>query len=316
VAVTDLERQRLADLSLAEALRVARRQDGMITREQAARAGLTDGRLRRLVRSGSWARPAPATFLAPVGDPVRGRARIATHRRPDAVVCGITAARLAGLEALPLPEPAEPVHLLVSRRTSRAPVPGIVFHLGQLQAGDVQSLAGIPSTSPARTLADLTLRFDRSRAVSALDAGLRAGWVPDTDPVLARLVGRRGAARRRPWLAEADGRSESPLETHVRLILTDAGLPPEELQYRIFDEEGAFVARVDMAWPSRGVCVEADGAAYHSDPAPAYRDRDRQNSLVRLRWRLQRVTWWDVERRPGWIVAQVAGLLAAAPEIF
>jgi very-short-patch-repair endonuclease len=287
----------------------------MITRQQALQAGLTDGRLRGLVRSGTWSRPGRTSYLVPGADAVRGKARAAIHRRPDAVVCGVTAARLAGLNALPLPGSAEPVHLLVSHRNARVAVPGVVFHVGEIEARHVHNLAGIPVTSPARTLADLTLTLDRPRAISALDAGLRAGWVPDMGPVLAQLFGRSGAGARRPWLREVDSRSESPLETHVRLIVTDAGLHPEELQYRIFDEGGGFVARVDMAWPSRGVCVEADGVEYHSDPAPAYRDRDRQNALARLHWRVQRVTWWDVERRPGWIVAQVAGLLAAAPDV-
>lgn len=288
----------------------------MITRQQALQAGLSEGRLRWLVRSGAWARAARATYLVPGADPVRGRARAVIHRRPDAVVCGVTAARLAGLDALPLAGPAEPVHLLVGRRGTRDPFSGAVIHVGEIEARDVHSLAGIPMTSPARTLADLALSFDRAHAVAALDAGLRAGWVPDMGPVLAQMFGRRGAAGRRPWLAEVDRRSESPLETHVRLIVADAGLRPEELQYRIFSDEGAFVARVDLAWPSRRVCLEADGVGYHSAPAPAYRDRDRQNALVRLHWRLQRVTWRDVEHRPGWIVAQVAALLATPPATF
>jgi hypothetical protein len=313
--VTDLDRKRLADMSLADALRIARRQDGMITREQALGAGLTAGRIRWLVRAGKWSRPGRATYLVPGADPIRGNARAAVVRRPDAVVCGITAARVAGLDALPLSGPAEPVHLLVSRRNSHVPASGIAFHVGEIEARDVHSLAGIPITSPARTLADLTLTFDRMRAISVLDAGLRAGWITDIGAIRVHLFGRPGAVTRRSWLAEVDGRSESPLETHVRLILADAGLAAEELQHHVRDEGGSVVARLDLAWPSRRVFVEADGVGYHSAPLPIHRDRDRQNRLVERGWRVQRFTWADVEHRPGWIVARVATLLAVPPEV-
>ncbi len=99
----------------------------------------------------------------------------------------------------------------------------------------------------------------------------------------------------------------------MRLVLADAGIPPEELQYPICDGSGTFVARVDMAWVSRRVCLEADGAAFHGtpvlDPKPLHHDRERQNRLQGLRWRLVRVTWKDVLTRPTYIVETVVNAL-------
>ena len=63
--------------------------------------------------------------------------------------------------------------------------------------------------------------------------------------------------RLRAALALADGRSESTFETLVRLLLVRAGLAPETLQLEVFDQNGRLYARLDMAWPSVKVGLEA-----------------------------------------------------------
>jgi very-short-patch-repair endonuclease len=122
-------------------------------------------------------------------------------------------------------------------------------------------------------------------------------------------LSRRQEARVRPALALADVRSESPLETVVRLLLTRAGLPPEILQLRLFTHHGVCYARLDLAWPSCRLAIEADGRETHDKPEALYQDRVRQNNLVLAGWTVLRFTWFDVLRRPSWVVAQVATAL-------
>jgi hypothetical protein len=68
-----------------------------------------------------------------------------------------------------------------------------------------------------------------------------------TSDELGAFVGERrglhGTARLRKAVAFADGRSESPMETRLRLILTTARLPAPEPQVALYDDGGRFIAR-------------------------------------------------------------------------
>ncbi len=106
-------------------------------------------------------------------------------------------------------------------------------------------------------------------------------------------------------LALADGRSESPLETRLRVLLTRAGLAPEALQYNVYDDDGRFLARVDLAWPSVKLAVEVDGREYHESPKALFRDRERANDLVDIRWRVIRITWRDILEHPEDVIRRI-----------
>ncbi|MCT2589540.1 hypothetical protein LHJ74_06315 [Streptomyces sp. N2-109] len=161
-----------------------------------------------------------------------------------------------------------------------------------------------------QTVADLLLTQDRMTGVSVLDSALRQGRLPGAAnsatagaaggkrAVLTLLRGRTGAPRARVWLAEGDGRAESPLETRHRLICTDAGMAPEVLQWRLADPHTGTRYRVDAGWPSRGIGVEADGEEVHSRPQAVYADRHRQNALLAAYpgLVLLRFTWQDALR--------------------
>jgi len=56
------------------------------------------------------------------------------------------------------------------------------------------------------------------------------------------------------------------------------------------------------------VCLEADGAAFHSDPPALFRDRRRQNLLIAAGWTVLRFTWAD-EAYPDDVVRAVANAL-------
>ncbi|MFG3689926.1 hypothetical protein [Micromonospora sp. NPDC047740] len=52
---------------------------------------------------------------------------------------------------------------------------------------------------------------------------------------------------------------------------------------------GAFVARLDLAWPEFKVAVEYDGR-WHDDPEQFHRDRRRLNRLLGAEWIVLHVT--------------------------
>ncbi|MCK9877598.1 DUF559 domain-containing protein [Frankia sp. Ag45/Mut15] len=56
---------------------------------------------------------------------------------------------------------------------------------------------------------------------------------------------------------------------------------------------GSIVARLDFAWPTALLALEADGVGPHSEPQALFRDRHRQNQLVHLGWEVLRFTFLD-----------------------
>jgi hypothetical protein len=149
--------------------------------------------------------------------------------------------------------------------------------------------------------------------VALVDAALFAHVVADVADVRAAVSGRRRHRRAEPWWSLVDGRAESPLETRMRLALTDAGFAPEDLQHPV-RVDGRPFARLDLAWPSRGVCLEADGGRVHSQPEALFQDRHRQNLLMARGWTVLRATWWDLPENGGDVVKTVAGALAVSAE--
>jgi len=119
--------------------------------------------------------------------------------------------------------------------------------------------------------------------------------------VLCRLAsGARGAARVRRVLGLRPAGApptESLLETlMVQLARTVPGLPVPDRQVQIHDADGAFVARVDLAWPKLGLFVELDGQ--HHKGQPVY-DARRETAIVAATgWLCGRFTWTEVVDYP------------------
>ncbi|SCG71068.1 Transcriptional regulator, AbiEi antitoxin, Type IV TA system [Micromonospora rifamycinica] len=283
--------------------RVALGQDGMVTTTQALAAGLTRDHIRQLCRSGRWTRLSRGCF-APGGGPpgatpdrVRIRAAV-TSLGPGAFAVLGSALELHGITGTRR-HPAIHVSVPVDRpRPQRRTDSALVIHQLTVDPDDIVDVAGIPATSPLRTVTDLILRLGRYPAVSVLDSALNRGFVtPESLATVPALVrGRRGAPAARSHLGEADGRAQSPLETWARLRCVDGGVPPDVLQLEVRDEDGHLLGLGDLAWRAARLIAETDGAGPHGTPEALFADRRRQNRLVNAGWRILRFTWSDALR--------------------
>jgi hypothetical protein len=280
---------------------VAARQHGVVTAAQCRRAGLSENQVKRLCRYRRWLRLNEGVYLIDADvledePPRQALIRAAVFSGgPHAVAVLQTAAELHGIAGMGRDDV---VHVSLPgafARPRRYADPGIRLHQFVFRPGDLTTVDGIAVTNAARTLADLMLRVDRFTAVCLLDSGLnrRILNAHEVELVRAHLRGRRGALRARPWLAEADERAESPLETRVRLRATDGGVPPDELQFRVRDASGNVVAIGDLAWVRARVIGEADGAEAHDNPTAIFRDRKRQNDIIGAGFTPVRFTWAD-----------------------
>lgn len=218
------------------------------------------------------------------------------------------AAQLLGIELL---EPAVR-RLTVPRNRSRLSVPGWAVVRADVPLADQHARDGLRVTSVARTVADLARVLPPSEALVAADSALRVGLAPASELLRLSTAQGSGAARVRLVGRNLDPLSGSVLESLLRWTFVTAGLPAPLTQYRVCDEYGVEVARVDFCWPSARLVVEADGFAFHSDRAAYQRDRQRGNDLTRLGWRVLRFTWEDVRGRPERVTRIVRACLGAA----
>ncbi|MFV2195671.1 hypothetical protein [Nocardiopsis sp. LOL_012] len=301
----------------AVALDTAARQYGVLSWDQAKHIGLTKSDVRRFVRNGNWRRVYPRVYavlaLVDATDPglrLRAKAMAAQLALGEAsFVGGRTAVRLWGIQGLPEGDLNE-MHMVIPARGTQRHIAGITLHTWKTRPEQVTTIDGVlRSATPQRALADTLLDVDRETAVCLMDSALNKGLIGAEEIEEVERVNwrRRGSVRLRGWWRSADGRAESPLETRVRLVCVDGGLPPTDLQHRFFDGRGRCIARVDFWWEDLDLIGEADGIGPHGSPRVLARDRTRQNALQL--WhpstRIVRFTWGDLNR-PEYILATVA----------
>ena len=278
-------------------------------RATARREGISDWQLRHR----ETVRMSRNTYLP-------GSAALDARRRIDAVLLGapasavvshLSAADVWGLE-VPLVADDGRVHLTVppgSRVRSRA---DRRIHSSEVPAAETRMVRGLPVTSSSRTWLDLASCLPAAALLAVTDQMLARGFPADEFPqILDRATGRRGVVAARRTLPWADRLAGSPMESVLRWLILDAGLPRPVLQYVIRDAHGGFVGQVDLAWPELRVIVEFDGDV-HRDRRVFVRDVRRQNGLVLAGWQLLRFTSADVLGRDRQTVGTIAGALGLA----
>jgi len=220
----------------------------------------------------------------------------------------------AALWDVPLIGPDDPVTVIVPPGTSLRTQKHLVVRRMQLDAADVKSMFGLPVTSVARTVFDVARLLPQVDAVVALDAFFnRRKAFPDQ--ILAYLDKHAGwpyIQAARVALSLSDGRSESVMETKLRLVLLDGGLPAPARQVKITrtlpDGRIRVLARVDLAYEEWKLAIEYDGD-HHRDQSTYRFDMGRQNELYVAGWTVIRFNADDVLRFPDRTVAIVRAML-------
>ena len=94
------------------------------------------------------------------------------------------------------------------------------------------------------------------------------------------------------------------MESVLRWLLHEAGLPRPVLQHEVRNTAGRFLGRADMAWPDRKVLVEFDGDV-HRERDVFVDDVRRQNRLITAGWTVLRFASADVLGRPDEVIAEI-----------
>ena len=222
---------------------------------------------------------------------------------------GLTAAWLLGLDG----SWSEPVEVTVPREVPVRARAGVKLRRAALPESDVVAQRGLRVTSAMRTVCDLGSRADLVESVVAVDMAMHAGLVKpsELESYVATHAGTKGIKRLRRAVGLAESRSESPMETRLRIQLIRGRLPRPLVQSELCDSKGRFVGRVDLYYPDRRLAIEYDGAG-HKDRLHA--DLQRQNALLNAGYHLLRFTAVDLHQ-PKSVVAEVRKVRASLPVI-
>jgi hypothetical protein len=227
---------------------------------------------------------------------------------PESVFAGATAAWLLGLDMSPI----DPVEIVVPAGSGVRSRTGLSVRHCEISRSDISTVRGLRVTTLRRTLIDLCVRLPAVEALVAIDMAVAARL---TDPAAllryAEATKGRAGSRGLKSLAALAAPAESPMETRLRWLLIQAGLPRPEVQTDLCDSGKQFVGRADLYYPAARLVLEYDGGNHRER---LVEDDRRQNLLINAGFRLLRFTASDVHRQPDVVVAQVRAALTPASD--
>jgi predicted transcriptional regulator of viral defense system len=290
-------------------LELAELQCGIVTKQQAAAAGLTRSVIASHVRYGRWQRLHPGVYATFTGRPSRlGLLWAAVlSAGPGAMLSYQTAAELAGL----VRRPSDLIHVTVpaDRRVARAP--GIVVHTSKRAVAARHPVKLPPQTRLEETVLDL------AGAARTIDDA--CDWITrclgsrlTTQDKLHQAFALRRKIRWRAELKElltpdAAG-FHSVLERHYHSnVERPHGLPSARRQARFVS--GRHNEYRDALYEGYRTAIELDGDATHGADTKWW-DVRRDNAATVDGIATLRYGWFDITQTPCLVAAEVAWVLA------
>lgn len=279
---------------------VAQRQHGIVTAAQLQQSGYSKRMIHTRVQSGELFRRHRGVLGLPGGGDTWEQKILAgvLASGPVSAASHRAASRLWDLRTVD-----SDVEVSI-RFPRRCRLDGVVVHRSRdLEPEDITEVAGIPVTTPERTICDLGLVFPEHEVARILHHSIATGLVTPRDLWNMRLrtskQGRNGTGvleRVLLELPEMAEHTESGLEImFLDLCLRNGALSPS-LQVPVKVRGQVF--RLDFAWPQERVFVEIDGARFHSTPEQLQEDARRQNLLVAAGWIPIRFRFEDLRDQP------------------
>jgi very-short-patch-repair endonuclease len=281
--------------------RIARRQFGVFTHDQAVACGYTAYQVRRRLADGEWQRIIGQS-LASAGlrtTPLI-RDRAAQLSIPGSVLAGPSAARTW---QLPVTDRGQ---FLYVGAHGGSRLSGVRMLFETPDPRDVSLFQGLPTVSRAGAIVDCLRLLSEPAAATLLDRALQQRWI-GLDELAARVARRRrrhGTPRLLRLLAAVAPGQRSVAERRLGAILRDGHVTGWRANVEIRDGAG-LIGIVDVAFDLVRLVLEVDGFAFHTTPEQFEGDRQRQNRLVAAGWTVLRFTWRDLTNRPAHVLATI-----------
>ena len=278
-----------------------------MSRPQLLGLGVSDSAIAWWARSGALQRVHTGVYAVGFRPLVRE-----TRWMAAVLACGPNAA-LSHLDAAVLWEIHDAigprVHVLT--RSNRR-VEGLLVHRARrIDPADVTECRGIPVTSVARTLVDLTDILAEDRILRALrEAEFKR--LLDFDSLHAAVERARGRRNTRVLMsALAQHRPgqivRDELEHLFLQLVRSAGIRAPETNVKVRTRRRDYT--VDCLWRAEGVAVELDGRAAHARVTAFEHDRERDAALTAVGLRVVRFTWRRVTTDGDEVVADLLRML-------
>jgi hypothetical protein len=295
-------------------LSLASRQGGVVTRDQAIRAGLGNGAIRHRLETKRWTSVYRSVYrLIDMPDPEQ-LVRAALAVLPNSVASHQTAAEL---HAIPRVQRGLAV-VSVHSRTTHA-FPGVTVRRNHDLLADHTEIHGdLTCTTVPRTVLDLAALLHPKHIERIVDDLITEKRL--TTEQLARVLhdvarrGKPGSAAIRSILGErgeGPGRNATLLERRGLAALSAGGLPPPSLEMPIPWNP---VRRFDACYPKWRIAIEWDSRRWHQSDAAFEQDRERDRSALLHGWSVFRFTWRDVTEQPVQVVETLRGAIAQATQ--
>ena len=201
------------------------------------------------------------------------------------MIAGVAASALHGAQWVADDVPIE----LIANRARRQR--GLIVRNEALADDEITRVAGLPVTTRERTAFDLGRYLPRNEAVARLDSLTRSREISAEDVLLLakRYRGARGLKALRIALSLTDGGAASPMETWLRLLYIDAGLPRPTTQIPIVEGRGRLVRMADMGWEDFMVVAEYDGDQHRTNRRQYTKDIRALRKARSLGWIVDQV---------------------------
>lgn len=290
-----------------------RNQHGVILRHQALAVGIPEIQIDRRVRRDQWVLgPGRGTYLLASHADKPESLLFAANIGVDAVAWGQSAVALWGLGGHP------EVPIVASRRR----IDGTSFDTTRIRDLDDAWLAhrnGIATATLEVGLAAMAPDCTKGEMDELVDVALRSQLttrdrIVDTFRSFARQ-GRTGSTLLRTVATERSTETSVPLSAWSRSFsqkLVRSRLPVPELEHRVLDRSGTFVAQVDLAYPQFQLAIELDSVGYHLNRVAFEVDRRRDVDLADCGWRVVRFTWDQYSNDWSWVVERIDAQLRTA----
>ncbi len=287
---------------------------GIVTTAELAAAGFSCDRIRVLTRRGDLYRVGRGVYapggrardILALADGARllQLAAAVAVRSPGTVVSHESAAYLYSIDLLATPDAATLTGPPQRGWSSKSAA--VRLHVADLPADHLTTVARLPVTTPARTVADLARTLSFRAGVVAADSALHRKLVtkPELTAVLTACARWPGARRAVEVIGFADGRAESPLESIARVAFAECNLPPPDLQVWLGGTVEP-VGRVDFYWRPYRTIAEVDGAAKYADPDRARAQLRRDAALRDDGFEVVHFTWQQITRAPEQVAASI-----------
>jgi len=185
---------------------------------------------------------------------------------------------------------------------------GIRVHRAALTHADMTRQLGLPVTSAARTVLDVTPRLTDKALTRAVNELRRVSHLRlhELEDLLARVPRHPGRKRLLPFIERPSGPTRSEFEDAFLAFCERFGLPRPLVNTIVGGVE------VDAFFPEHRLIVELDSWGFHSSRESFRSDRERDAEMLALGFRTVRITWERLIEAPEREAERLRAILARA----